>query len=62
MNEIDAGEMENLTYEEISEKYPEEFKARDINKLSYRYPSGESYQVSQGLQIPQWRAFRLVLL
>ena len=52
--------MENLTYEEISEKsvpfshliivtdqlsrYPEEFEARDQNKLAYRYPSGESYQ------------------
>jgi 6-phosphofructo-2-kinase/fructose-2,6-biphosphatase 2 len=36
--------MENLTYEEISEKYPEEFAARDQNKLAYRYPSGESYQ------------------
>ena len=36
--------MENLTYEEIQEKYPEEFAARDQNKLAYRYPSGESYQ------------------
>jgi len=44
LNEIDAGCMENLTYEEISEKYPEEFAARDQNKLTYRYPSGESYQ------------------
>ena len=44
LNEIDAGCMENLTYEEISEKYPEEFAARDQNKLTYRYRSGESYQ------------------
>jgi len=44
LNEIDAGCMENLTYEEIQEKYPEEFAARDQNKLAYRYPSGESYQ------------------
>ena len=36
--------MEGLTYEEISEKFPEEFAARDNNKLIYRYPSGESYQ------------------
>ena len=42
---IDAGVMEGLTYEEISEKFPEEFAARDSNKLIYRYPSGESYQV-----------------
>ena len=58
LNEIDAGVMENLTYEEISgekpsgrvallsclARYPEEFAARDKNKLAYRYPSGESYQ------------------
>jgi len=44
LNEIDAGTMENLTYEEISEKFPEEFAARAENKLAYRYPSGESYQ------------------
>jgi 6-phosphofructo-2-kinase/fructose-2,6-biphosphatase 2 len=44
LNEIDAGDMENLTYEEMEEKFPEEFKARDASKLTYRYPSGESYQ------------------
>lgn len=44
LNEIDAGVMEDLTYEEISERFPEEFAARDKNKLTYRYPSGESYQ------------------
>ena len=44
LNEIDAGWMENLTYQEISDKFPEEFQARDHDKLSYRYPSGESYQ------------------
>ena len=41
---LDAGVMEGLTYEEISERFPEEFEARDSNKLIYRYPSGESYQ------------------
>ena len=40
--------MEGLTYEEISERFPEEFAARDSNKLTYRYPTGESYQVSEG--------------
>jgi len=44
LNEIDAGVMETLTCEEISDRYPEEFAARDKNKLAYRYPSGESYQ------------------
>ena len=45
LNEIDAGCMEHLTYEDIEEKYPEEYAAREVNKLTYRYPSGESYQV-----------------
>ena len=46
LNEIDAGCMEHLTYEDIEDKYPEEYAAREVNKLTYRYPSGESYQVS----------------
>ena len=33
-----------MTYEEISLKYPAEFAARDLNKLTYRYPGGESYE------------------
>merc|ERR1719187_1893163 len=40
LNEIDAGSCEELTYEEVAEKYPEEFAARDLNKLTYRYPGG----------------------
>ena len=30
LNDIDAGDMENLTYDEIEEKFPDEFKSRDI--------------------------------
>ena len=48
LNEIDAGCMEHLTYEDIEEKYPEEYAAREVSKLTYRYPSGESYQVRPG--------------
>lgn len=33
-----------MTYEEIAEKYPTDFAARDQNKFSYRYPRGESYE------------------
>merc|ERR1719376_258819 len=33
-----------MTYEEISVKYPAQFAARDLNKLTYRYPGGESYE------------------
>ncbi|XP_076369707.1 6-phosphofructo-2-kinase/fructose-2,6-biphosphatase isoform X5 [Tachypleus tridentatus] len=44
LNEIDAGICEEMTYEEIQEKFPEEFAARDQNKFNYRYPRGESYE------------------
>jgi 6-phosphofructo-2-kinase/fructose-2,6-biphosphatase 2 len=44
LNEIDAGICEEMTYEEIHLKYPEEFSARDQSKFSYRYPRGESYE------------------
>lgn len=44
LNEIDAGICEEMTYEEIQSKYPDDFKARDQNKFAYRYPRGESYE------------------
>uniref|UniRef100_A0A8D2Q052 6-phosphofructo-2-kinase/fructose-2,6-bisphosphatase 2 n=1 Tax=Varanus komodoensis TaxID=61221 RepID=A0A8D2Q052_VARKO len=44
LNEIDAGVCEEMTYEEIQKKYPEEFALRDQDKYLYRYPGGESYQ------------------
>ncbi|KAG0230685.1 hypothetical protein BGW42_000803 [Actinomortierella wolfii] len=45
LNEIYAGVCEELTYTEIRQKYPQEFEARRVNKLYYRYPGmgGESY-------------------
>ncbi|KAM9828550.1 6-phosphofructo-2-kinase/fructose-2,6-bisphosphatase-like isoform X5 [Syngnathus typhle] len=44
LNEIDAGVCEELTYEEIQERFPEEFAQRDQDKFRYRYPKGESYE------------------
>ncbi|XP_049616994.1 6-phosphofructo-2-kinase/fructose-2,6-bisphosphatase 3 isoform X1 [Syngnathus scovelli] len=44
LNEIDAGLCEEMTYDEIKEKFPEEFALRDEDKYYYRYPAGESYQ------------------
>ncbi|KAJ8269196.1 hypothetical protein COCON_G00118030 [Conger conger] len=44
LNEIDAGVCEGMTYDEVKEKYPEEFALRDQDKYYYRYPTGESYQ------------------
>ena len=44
LNEIDAGVCEEMTYKEIEVKYPEDYAARENNKLTYRYPGGESYE------------------
>lgn len=44
LDELDAGVCDGMTYEEIAEKYPEDYAARDENKFSYRYRGGESYQ------------------
>ncbi|KAJ0174753.1 hypothetical protein K1T71_009861 [Dendrolimus kikuchii] len=43
LNELDAGICEGLTYEEMQERFPQEFAWRDQDKLRYRYPWGESY-------------------
>lgn len=44
LDELDAGGCDAMTYEEIEEDFPEDFKARDDNKYEYRYPGGESYR------------------
>lgn len=43
VDEINAGEHDNLTYEDIAQRFPVEFALRDKDKLNYRYPKGESY-------------------
>lgn len=43
LDEIDAGVCEEMTYQEIRERYPDEYAARQEDKLRYRYPNGESY-------------------
>lgn len=40
---LSQGICEGLTYEEIHERFPQEFAWRDQDKLKYRYPHGESY-------------------
>ncbi len=44
LDELDSGVCDGLTYGEIEEKYPEDFKARDEDKYNYRYLGGESYR------------------
>lgn len=44
LDELDSGVCDGLTYEEIAERFPEDFKARDEDKYNYRYRGGESYR------------------
>lgn len=44
LDELDAGVCDGMTYKEIEQTYPEDFRARDENKFQYRYRGGESYQ------------------
>ena len=45
LNELNAGSFEGMTYEEIAQKYPEEYQKRALDKLQYIYPGvgGEGY-------------------
>ncbi len=43
LREIEVGICDGLTYEQVQEQYPKEYAAREIDKLNYRYPRGESY-------------------
>jgi len=43
LNELDAGTLDGLKYSEVSERYPNEAHEREVDKLRYRYPDGESY-------------------
>ena len=45
LDELNAGVMEGLTYEEIRSRYNEEYELRKKDKLHYRYPGagGEGY-------------------
>ena len=43
LNEIDSGDFDGMTYEDVAEQHPIEFADRDKDKLRYRYPNGESY-------------------
>jgi 6-phosphofructo-2-kinase len=45
LNELNAGDFEGLTYEEIEQKFPQEYSKRRQDKLHYIYPGvgGEGY-------------------
>lgn len=45
LDELYAGKMEGMTYDEIKERFPDEYESRRKEKLQYRYPGpgGEGY-------------------
>ena len=43
LHELDGGDFDKMTYEQIQERFPQEFERRKKNRLMYRYPGGESY-------------------
>jgi len=47
LDELYAGVCDGLTYQEIKEKFPEEFARRQENKLTYRYPRGKEEKLPQ---------------
>ncbi|KAF9139495.1 Fructose-2,6-bisphosphatase [Mortierella sp. GBA39] len=44
LDELEAGKADALTYEQVEEKFPEDFAKRDNDKYNYRYQDGESYR------------------
>lgn len=44
LDELEAGVCDGLTYEQIAERYPEDYANRDEDKFNYRYRGGESYK------------------
>ncbi|KAI8974351.1 fructose-2,6-bisphosphatase [Pilobolus umbonatus] len=44
LDELDTGVCDGLTYDEIAQRYPDEFAKRDEDKFNYRYQGGESYR------------------
>jgi 6-phosphofructo-2-kinase/fructose-2,6-biphosphatase len=43
LRDIDAGVCDGLTNAQFKETYPDDFKAREENKLNYRFGRGENY-------------------
>ena len=43
LDEINAGDFENVTFGEFKKNYFEEYNKRQLNKLKYKYSNGESY-------------------
>jgi broad specificity phosphatase PhoE/predicted kinase len=59
-DEIDGGICECMTYQEIREKMPEVYYAREKDKYNYIYPGGEGYAtMKQRIELGIKKAFHL---
>ena len=45
LNELQSGSLDGLTYADVESHHPEEWEARETDKLRYRYPKGETVVV-----------------
>lgn len=52
LNEINAGDFDGLDLNNIRTNYPNQYLIRDNNKLTERYPNGESYLDLQNRVLP----------
>ncbi|CBN75635.1 6-phosphofructo-2-kinase/fructose-2,6-bisphosphatase [Ectocarpus siliculosus] len=43
LTELDTGVFNGCSYKQVERDYPDEFTAREVDKLCYRYPEGEGY-------------------
>lgn len=43
LEEMDFGDWQGLTDDEIAEKFPEQWRERQLNRWGFSYPGGESY-------------------
>ncbi len=43
LREIEVGICDGLSYDQVKAQLPDEYRSRQLDKLKYRYPRGESY-------------------
>ena len=57
LNEIDAGDLDGLSYDQVKELYPEEYSCRHEDKFMYRLHLKVIKENPQPyfLQVPKWR-------
>ena len=43
LDELRSGRLDGFTYEQVEKQFPEDWRAREKNKLGYRYPEGTRF-------------------